>query len=154
MTDLVDPVGELTHAIGSPAPTRAQILAFEQEIAALPHAVTELPTTHHFAPGLYAREVKIPAGFVLTGKTHRYAQLNVLAEGDITVWIDGGMKRIQAPHTFVSEAGTKRVGFAHTDVTWITFHATQETDLDKIEAEVIAPPEFALESGREMEALT
>lgn len=154
MTDLtVRPEDAVTAAIGGSAPTRAQILDFERHLAELPNAVFELPTFHHFAPGLYAREVKIPAGFVLTGKTHRFAQLNVLAAGEITVWIDGGMRRIAAPHTFVSQPGTKRVGYAHTDVTWITFHATQETDLDKIEAEVIAPPEFELTDGSEMEVL-
>ena len=35
--------------------------------------------------------------------------------------------------------GTKRAVYAHPDVVWTTIHLTNETDLDKIEAEVIAP---------------
>ena len=48
------------------------------------------------------------------------------------------MKRIIAPYTFVSRPGTKRVGLAHADTVWVTIHATEETDLEKIEEEVIA----------------
>lgn len=137
------------------APTREQILALEQAMMGHAEAVFELPTTHHFAPGMYARELFIPAGMVLTGKTHRQAHLNMLVKGDITVWIDGGMRRVQAPVTFVSQPGTKRVGHAHTDTIWITVHATKETDLEKIEAEVIAPADTALSGDgvNEMEVL-
>lgn len=145
MDDLIArPEDAITAQIGSASPTRAQILDFERCLAELPNAVFELPTVHHFAPGIYARELKIPAGMALTGKCHRHAHLNLLVQGDITVWIDGDMKRIQAPLTFVSQPGTKRVGFAHTDVVWITIHPTQETDLAKIEAEVIAPADTLL----------
>jgi len=139
----------------STAPSREQILALEQAMMGHDEAVFELPTTHHFAPGMYARELFIPAGMVLTGKTHRCAHLNMLMAGDITVWIDGGMRRVQAPLTFVSQPGTKRVGYAHTDTIWITVHATEETDLEKIEMQVIAPDDTALAVGgaSEMEVL-
>lgn len=154
MTDLtVRPEDAVTAAIGGSAPTRAQILDFERHLAELPNAVFELPTFHHFAPGVYSRELHIPAGMTLTGKTHRHAHMNFLMAGDITVWIDGAMKRIQAPKAFVSQPGTKRVGYAHTDVIWVTVHPTDETDLDKIEADVIAPPDFEMLSGAELEVL-
>jgi hypothetical protein len=38
----------------------------------------------------------------------------------------------------VSEPGTKRAVYAETDVVWTTIHPTEETDLEKIEEEVIA----------------
>ena len=38
----------------------------------------------------------------------------------------------------VSEPGTKRAVVAETDAVWTTIHLTNETDLAKIESEVIA----------------
>jgi hypothetical protein len=38
----------------------------------------------------------------------------------------------------VSRPGTKRVGYAHEDTIWTTIHATEETDMEKVEKELIA----------------
>lgn len=126
-------------------PTRAQIERAERALAAMPTRIHELPVVHHFAPGVYARELHIPAGVALTGATHKTEHLNVVSAGDITVWTEQGMKRIQAPYTFVSKPGTKRIGYAHADTVWTTFHVTDETDLAKIEAEVIEPSDNLVE---------
>lgn len=104
----------------------------------------EIPPRHYFAQGLYAREITIPAGTVLTGKVHAAEHLNIISQGDITVWTEDGMKRLQAPFCLVSRPGTKRVGFAHTDTVWTTIHATTETDLAALERELIVPgPQLA-----------
>lgn len=137
-------MGEAMDIVEIPnVPTRAQIKQLERELIATGAAI-ELEVIHHFAPGIYARELRIPAGTVLTGKTHKTTHLNVVSAGDITVWTEGGMKRVQAPYTFVSQPGTKRAGLTHADTVWTTFHVTQETDLEKIEAEVIEPEDNLL----------
>lgn len=123
------------------ADMRAKVFALEDAMLATEGHVTELPTIHHFAPGIYAREIKIPAGTTLTGKIHKYPQLNILSEGDISVLTEDGIKRVQAPFTVVSPGGTKRVAYAHTDCTWTTVHQTHETDLAKIEDHFIAETE-------------
>lgn len=120
-------------------PTLAQIHALEDVLFSGPTIDMDPNTSHHFADGLYGRELFIPAGTILTGKMHRGRHLNVLAQGDITVWTEDGMKRLQAPAVIVSEPGTKRVGYAHTDTVWITIHASEETDLAALEAELIVP---------------
>lgn len=126
-------------------PTYEQLKALEGEIAKLPTA--ECPVEHHFADGIYGREMFIPAGTVLTGKIHRHSTLNILIQGDITVTTPEGMRRIQAPAVFVSPPYTKKAGFAHTDVRWINVHPTKFTDLSAIEAKFIVPEEFpALEA--------
>jgi len=95
---------------------------------------------HHFADGLYAREITIPAGTLLTGKIHRTQHLNVISRGRISVWTAGDeVREIVAPFTFVAHPGTRRVGFAHEETVWTTIHATRETDLDRLEAELIQP---------------
>ena len=119
------------------APSRAQIQRLEDVMRELPQV--EIPPRHYFAAGLYAREITIPAGTVLTGKVHSAEHLNIVSQGDITVWTEYGMKRVQAPFAMVSRPGTKRVGYAHTDTVWTTIHATNETDLEALERELIVP---------------
>lgn len=125
-------------------PTRAQIERLEDEMRNCPPVVIE--PVHRFAKGLYAREITIPKGTLLTGRVHKTEHLNFCV-GDITVWTEDGMKRIRGHATLVSRPGTKRVGYAHEDTVWTTVHATEETELEKLEAELIEPERMvALES--------
>jgi hypothetical protein len=101
----------------------------------------ELPVKHHFAKGLYARELFIPKGTLLTGKIHKYSQLNILSQGEISVLTEEGVKRVRAPFTIVSPPGTKRIAYAHEDCVWTTVHGTEETDLERIEEIFIAQSE-------------
>lgn len=108
----------------------------------------EIPVTHHWAnkgtaDGVYGREIKIPAGALVTGKTHRTEQINVLLEGVIRVLVGERVERLAAPQVVVSPAGTKRIAYAETDVRWLTVHATPETDLEVIERHFIEPDDLA-----------
>lgn len=122
------------------ATIREKTFVLEDAMRAL-GGTTELPLKHHFARGLYARELFIPKDTVLIGKIHKYEQLNVMAKGDLSVLTEEGIKRVQAPFVIVSSPGTKRVAYAHEDTVWITIHATDETDLEKIETRFIAQNE-------------
>lgn len=105
----------------------------------------EIEPVHYFAAGLYAREIHIKAGTLLTGKIHRTEHLNIVSKGRIIVWTEDGMKEVAAPFTMVSRPGTKRVGYALEDTVWTTIHATTETDLEKLESQLIAPTRAALD---------
>lgn len=119
-------------------PTYAQLRELERAmLECLPPA--EAPVTHHFADGVYGREMFIPAGTMLTGKIHRYATLNLLIQGEITVTTPEGIKRLSAPAIFTSPPGCKKVGFAHTDVRWVNVHPTKLTNVADIEAKFIEP---------------
>lgn len=98
----------------------------------------EIRTTHYFANGVYAREIFIPKGTLLTGKIHKTEHLNIVSSGEISVLTEHGPQRVKAPFTIVSKPGTKRVGYAHEDTVWTTIHGTTETDLEKLEADLIA----------------
>ncbi len=99
----------------------------------------DIPKVDYFSKGVYAREITIPAGTVLTGKIHKFQNLNIMSKGDMSVLMeDGTVKRVQAPFTIVSPPGTRRAAFAHSETVWTTIHGTDETDVDKIEAEFIA----------------
>ena len=105
-------------------------------VGAMPQLGEEL--FHHFADGLYAREMRIPQGAIIVGKQHRYPCINFIMSGVCEVVSTKDVrKRYTAPHIFVSPGGTKRAMVAIEDLTWVTVHPTTETDLDKIEEELI-----------------
>lgn len=113
-----------------------KIQALETAMREMPQE--EIPVKHYFSEGVYAREIFIKKGTVLTGHIHKYSQLNILSKGEISVSTEEGIKRISAPFTIVSPAGTKRVAYAHEDCIWTTIHGTRETDIEKIENHFIA----------------
>lgn len=101
----------------------------------------EFQVKNHFSKGLYARELFIPKGTVLTGKIHKHENFNIMSSGELSVLTEDGIKRVKAPFTIVSPPGTKRIAYAHEDTVWTTIHPTDETDLEKIEAHFIAQTE-------------
>jgi hypothetical protein len=120
----------------STTPTRAEINALESaclELEAAGHGV-QLETWHHFADGLVARTILIPAGTTLTGAEHKAEHLNI-CHGDISVWTEAGMKRLTGHHVLASLPAAKRVGHAHADTWWTTVHLNpgNERDITKLE---------------------
>jgi len=130
----------------------ADIESLESAIKALPPELQIKETLfHHFADGLYAREMRVPAGSVVVGKMHKYPCLNFIMSGVMEVRSTTGRAiRIKAPYIFASPGGTKRAGYAVTDLTWVTVHPTQQTDLDLLEAELIISNVSMLPSRRVM----
>lgn len=99
--------------------------------------VDPFPLTHHFVDGCYAREILIPKDSTLVGKIHKHQHFIIFLSGDVTVSSEKGTERISESKIAVSPAGVKRAIYAHEDSRIITIHLTEETDLEKIEEEVI-----------------
>jgi hypothetical protein len=97
-----------------------------------------MPLKHLFAPGAYGRQITVPAGHWVIGKIHKHAHLNFVMKGRCVVLTEEGPMVIQAPFSFVSSVGTKRVVLALEELVWATVHLTDKTDLEQIEDEVIA----------------
>lgn len=108
----------------SPLQARGVIRATEAQLLQMPQALDAMPLFHHFADGLYGRELHIPAGVMLTGAIHKREHFNLVLKGDISVLTEDGPVRVRAPAILVSKPGTKRLGFAHEDTVWLTVHAT------------------------------
>ena len=117
---------------------RDRILSLESAIIALEEEHEAQEPQHYFAPGMYGRELLIKAGELIVGKIHKHAHINVISQGEILVVTEFGRARYEAPFTFVSEPLTKRAVLALEDTIWTTIHATDSTDLEVIEEEVIA----------------
>ena len=123
-------------------PRREEIERLQTAAATLPQV--ELPTKHHFADGMYCRELFRPKDTLIVGKVHRREHFYIVLSGEVTVVGDGKRERIKAPRILVSAPGTKRAVYAHEDSICITIHRTDETDLDAIERELVEPDESAL----------
>lgn len=94
----------------------------------------ECPVTHHFADGQYMRETLMPKDSLVIGEKHKHSTINILLKGKLSVFQGEGnpVLEIEAPHTWVSEAGVQKVGYCHSDVIIANLHPTDETDVDKI----------------------
>lgn len=112
---------------------RCKIFSLEAEILKKPQV--EFKTTHYFAPGIYMREIFIPKDTVLTGAIHKTEHLNILSQGEMSVWTEEGPKRIKASTVVKSGPGIKRAGYAHEDSVWITVchNPDNESDVEKLE---------------------
>ena len=98
------------------------------------------PLKHHFADGVYAREISIPKGTVIVGKIHKDDHHVFLMKGILDLVTEDGATQVKAPCHFISKAGAKRAAYAVTDVVWVTTHAnnTNTQSLEKLEEEIIA----------------
>ena len=107
----------------------------------------EMKHEHRFTPGMYIRQIFIPARTILTSRIHLTEHPFVISKGDISVWTkETGTMRFKAPYSGLTKPGTRRLLFAHDDTIWTTFHATDETDVKKIE-ETITTIRMTIEEG-------
>jgi len=115
----------------------AKIFDFKKEVTKAENYLlnlpqVELPVKHYFVNGLYARELFIPKGTILTGAIHKTEHLCVMT-GDIEIRSEQCGGRYTGYQMFVSTPGVKRIGYALEDTTFTTLHPTDETDISELE---------------------
>jgi len=113
-----------------------EILRIEQEILKMPQVT--LPVEHYQIDGVYARSMFIPAGTILTGKIHNFESIAILAKGRIRITNGIDSYIISEGHIMVDKPGVKRLGYAETDVIFITVHRTDNTEIEAIEKELVS----------------
>ena len=92
------------------------------------------PVIHRFGPGIYMREVSIPADTFAVGHYQNFEHLNVMLKGRVSVMSDNGsVIELQAPLIFVGKPGRK-IGYVHETMVWLNIYQTDETDVDKLES--------------------
>lgn len=141
---------EIQNQTDLPLPTRDQIVSLQNTMVDI--AIPCPEPTHFFAPGMYLRELTVPAGMLLVGKIHKHAHFLMVLQGRSVVISEFGREVVEAGHISISQPGVKRVVLALEDTKFVTVHLNKddETDLEKIEAahiepEILALPEFAKE---------
>lgn len=103
----------------------------------------DCPLAHTFMPGMYMREIFMPAGSKITSRIHRYRHPFFVLSGKVNVWQDDGKgwRLIEAPYCGITEPGTRRVLDVIEDCNWITIHGNPNDteDLEEIEDRIIEP---------------
>lgn len=113
------------------AERRGKINALEQ--AMLQEEQVPIDVNHRFNGGIYAREITIPKGTLLTGRIHKFDHFDIMLSGDISVSTDTGeVKRLTGLNIMEGKAGKKRAGYAHEDTHWITFHCSEERNPEEM----------------------
>lgn len=97
----------------------------------------DVVTRHHFSDGMYAREMVMPPGSVVVGATHKSKHLYSVVSGECVVASTTERETIKAPYLGETIPGTQRVIYSETGCTWITYHPTQLTDINEIEAALV-----------------
>jgi len=92
----------------------------------------DCPTYHFFSPGLYVRQLNVPADTVLVGYKLKHKHLNIFLKGAVTIVIDGEVRRVEAPMIFTGEPGRK-IGYVEEDMVWLNVFPTDETDIATLE---------------------
>lgn len=103
------------------------------EVAMLQEEQVPIDVNHRFNGGIYAREITIPKGTLLTGRIHKFDHFDIMLSGDISVSTDTGeVKRLTGLNIMEGKAGKKRAGYAHEDTHWITFHCSEERNPEEM----------------------
>lgn len=96
------------------------------------------PLEHYHTANQYGRRIFVKKDSRIITKVHKSEHFTVALKGHCTVVDEDGVKtEVIAPAVFITKPGTRRAVYAHTDVEWITIHATTQQDLAKIEAELV-----------------
>lgn len=128
-----------------------KIDALEAHLLDMPQI--EMPLTHRFAPGVYAREIFMPADTFVIGQRHKTEHFNIVLTGRARVLIDGkAVQEVKAGDVFVSGEGVRKVLYIIEDMRWMTIHPTDETDVPTLESQLVEPTKAFLEH-KEMQKL-
>ena len=122
---------------------RAKLMELQRQCQALPdeHRMDESPPIKNWlAPGIYCREIHLPADSLVVGRIHRHDHMNIISQGSVTVVTELGEETLTAPASFISKAGTKRAVWTHSDAIWTTIHPNpdDEQSIDILETRYTA----------------
>lgn len=109
---------------------RANVETTEKFMFSLPQITAE--PVHRFAPGLYCRQLTMPADTIWMSKTHKHEHFAFIMSGSCTVISEAGRETFFAPFMMKTQAGTKRLLLIHEECTWITVHSVPQ-DMNNIE---------------------
>lgn len=85
--------------------------------------LVDCPLIHRFTPGLYTREIFMPAGSIVTSRIHKTKHQFILLEGVVTVFSENdGEQLLEAPYVGITLPNTRRILYIHEDARWITTH--------------------------------
>jgi hypothetical protein len=131
-----------------------QIDKIEQYLSTLPEKVMG-DLYEEGTPGLYTRQLFIPAGTLMTSCVHKTCHPFIIVKGKVTVYdtVSDTTNLYTEGYRGITYPGTRRILFTHSDTLWITCHSTnkigyefmglekheQQVIFDAIMAEILQP---------------
>jgi len=88
------------------------------------------PLVHSFTPGVYLRQMFVPAGAAITSRIHKTEHHFVLLRGKVLVKSDTEDRIYDAPFLGITPPNTRRAAIALEDTVWMTIHANPDDELD------------------------
>ena len=85
----------------------------------------DCPLLHVFTPGLYTRQIFMPAGTLIVSKEHRLKHPFIISKG--TAYVKNKSdewEKLEAPYIGTTEPGTRRVLLITESCIWSTFHVS------------------------------
>lgn len=119
----------------------------------LPQADT--PIKHIFEPGVYVREITIPAGVLFIGRPHRFGHHIRFLEGRFKMIANGEEQMIEAPYEIWTRPGFLMVLETYTFHRGRTYHPNPDEcrDTGLMENLIFHPAEEMLQVGHSARAL-
>jgi hypothetical protein len=135
-------------------------LTFKEKLAYLGFKFAEVsagpacPVTHIFEPGMYIREMFIPAGALFIGRPHNFGHRCELLSGKAMLVQEEAKTHVEAPAELWSKPGFMMCLYAKTDVIGRTYHPNpdERRDTDAMEGEIFGPIAELVELGRQVRA--
>ena len=114
------------HSAIIPMTKREKIEVIDRALLDLPQV--ECPIRNFFSDGLYAREMTIPAGTILTGAEHTTEHISILSKGKLRMLREGAPEDISAPFIVISRPGEKNAAYALEECVWTEFHPNPDNE--------------------------
>ena len=123
---------------------------FEGQMLAKPQV--DCPLRHMFAPGVYLREITMPAGTDVLGHEHKTEHFNVVMKGKAEV-MNGKevVEIIEAPYIFKSGPGVRKALKIIEEMVWVTVHVTDETEISKLDETLIQKSDTFINHQKNLE---
>lgn len=97
-----------------------------------------LEVEHFFCDGLYAKRMRIMAGYTVGKHVHDFTHMSALKSGRVVLTVDGVPSVHIAPAWIEVVAGKVHTIEALEDSVWFCTHLTDETDASKIDEDLTA----------------
>lgn len=104
-----------------------EIVPLNDEVAIAPY---EPEVNHYTAHGVYARQMYLPKGGIVTGAQHRFEGINIVALGmaRVTNTADESVQDYVSGQVFIAPPGSKRAICALEDLVWVNVFAHDYQD--------------------------
>lgn len=100
--------------------------------------ISDMDIEHHFGGGMYIKETRFKAGDWGEKHTHSFDHLSVLVSGRVKLTVDNVSVELEGFQILTIQADKLHQVECLTDTVWLCCHATECTDPEKIDTELIA----------------